>query len=196
MATQHGSTALMAAQRRGYEDIVSLLTPRNLLPRPKNQMTTKWMGLCNTFGEVGVDALRAIINSHVVESNFERVKSHFGYKESSLQETKISTMRKREICAGLAKYYESYKVAFFLHEGCSNSDTISGDSLSELPPERVIKLVENGQTYCFDVFEVAKLNGRNPFTRQEFPQSFIAEAREKSGAIPRDISMSYINIPT
>ena len=57
---------------------------------------------------------------------------------------------------------------------------MAGDDLEDLPPDRIISLEDNGVVYCFDIFEVAKLQGLNPYTRKPFPASFIQEANNRT----------------
>jgi hypothetical protein len=173
----------------GHIDIVSLLENRQfkpLFPR-KRRITTDWMEICNLLGDVRSTELRDIVKAHVDRSNVERVAIFFDYS-GTLDgfKTYVDTLSKRKICTYLAKYYEAQKPTF-VHEGCLNDTTISGDDLPDLPPERVIKLTQDGHTYCFDVLEVSSLNGENPYNRKRLPTSFVREATERGVALPKDI---------
>jgi hypothetical protein len=146
------------------------------------------MELCNILDQnSGLKELRRIVKEHTKQVNFEQVKKYFGYTGNDINEFRvhIDSMTKRKLCTGLARYY-SEQSGTFEHD-CSNDTTISGDDLAELPPERVIVLIQNNQRFCFDVLEVASLEGVNPYNREPFPESFLNEARNRIAEVPGEI---------
>jgi ankyrin repeat protein len=164
LKNKFGQTALDIASSQGYWAIYELLQPPviPIIPiiKHKKRQTSKWMELCNTLGEnAGLTELRNIVIEHTKRTNFDRMKTYFGYG-GSLADFRlyVNTLRKRKICAGLAKYYTDIAEFEDVTRDCENEDTISGDKSSKVPPERFITLNDNGRNYCFDILEVGRLN--------------------------------------
>src|SRR5260221_520597 len=171
LKNRKGYTALDIARRKCYYDIIKLLTP-SLFPY-KRRLTTDWMEICDNLGQSGVDELRNIVIDHVTSTNFSQIKLHFAYDGPHVNAFKyyVNNISKRQLCVALAKYYEAAKPTY--QRDCQNSETIGGDDVSELPPERLIVLTEGGRDFCFDVLEVKDLNGKNPYTNKPLPKAFV-----------------------
>jgi ankyrin repeat protein len=87
---------------------------KGILPS-KLRVTAHWMEICNTLGNAGVYDLRKLIADNTDGHNFSLVSQFF--TSNSFDDVYefldyIQGLSKREICAGLAKYYTATKPEF------------------------------------------------------------------------------------
>jgi hypothetical protein len=166
-----------------------LRTTRRIFPE-KPRSTTEWMEICNTIGNTGLNKLRNIVIQHVTESNFSNIRNYFHYDgEFERFKDYVFELSKRQLGVYLARYYENSKdLVYDIPQIFVNTQTILGDDLNKLPFERIMILEEFGKKYGFDVFEISKLNGQNPYTRKKFPDSFVKLSEEKLRSLPKDIN--------
>jgi hypothetical protein len=92
---------------------------KGILPSKPGRITPHWMEICNTLGNAGAYDLRKLIADNTSKINYDFVAQFF---TSSLFDDVlefldyIQGLSKREICAGLAKYYTVVKPAFLREE--------------------------------------------------------------------------------
>jgi ankyrin repeat protein len=92
---------------------------KKFFPSKPGKITAHWMEICNTLGNVGVYDLKKLLADNVDKHNFGLVSQFF--TTSSFEEVDefldyIQSLNKREICAGLAKYYTVVKPEFLTAE--------------------------------------------------------------------------------
>jgi ankyrin repeat protein len=92
---------------------------KGILPSKPDRITAHWMEICNTLGNVGVYTLKKLLADNINNHNFGLVSQFF--TTSSFEEVDdfldyIQGLNKREICAGLAKYYTELKPDFLSGE--------------------------------------------------------------------------------
>jgi ankyrin repeat protein len=88
---------------------------KKIFPSEHGRITSDWMEICNTLGNAGVYDLKNLIAYNTPKRNFDFVAQFF--TSSSFNDVDefldyIQGLSKREICAGLAKYYTVVKPAF------------------------------------------------------------------------------------
>jgi ankyrin repeat protein len=88
---------------------------KSLLPPKYGRTTPHWMEICNTLGDAGVYDLKKLIVDNVDYLNYDFVAQFF--TSSPFNDVfefldYIQGLSKREICAGLAKYYTATKPGF------------------------------------------------------------------------------------
>jgi hypothetical protein len=85
---------------------------KKILPSKHGRITSEWMEICNTLGYSGLYELRKLIIQNVDKDDFGTLAQFYrGAPAGDYDEFLdfIQTLSKREICAGLAKYYsEAY----------------------------------------------------------------------------------------
>jgi hypothetical protein len=96
-----------------------MFSQKRLLPSKPGRITANWMEICNTMGNVGVSDLKTLIYDNVDENSFHSVSQFFA--SSSFENVLgffeyVQGLSKREICAGLAKYYTEVKPRFLVIE--------------------------------------------------------------------------------
>jgi ankyrin repeat protein len=92
---------------------------KKIFPSKHGRVTENWMEICNTLGNAGLYELRKLIMDNVDRYNFDTVTRFYkGTLTSDYNEflDYIQGLSKREICAGLAKYYTSVKPAGLTRE--------------------------------------------------------------------------------
>jgi ankyrin repeat protein len=205
-----GNTVLSLAIEHNLSDIAEYI--RSSMPKPifnlkKKRQTSDWMEICNDFTKnYRVQELRQIIINHVNQSNIRQLANYFGFNiESSNNvlnefEEYVNSLRKRELCIALAKYYTDTKENIEANQrvykhniDCQNTQTLIGlEELSSIPPERLIILKQSGKLYCFDALEFVDLTvNENPYTRTTIPinlfNRMMTNAKQKVSQIPTDI---------
>jgi hypothetical protein len=88
---------------------------KGILPSKHGRITPHWMEICNTLGTSGLYDLRQLIIQNIDKRHFDLVSQFF--TSSSFNDVDefldyIQGLNKREICAGLAKYYTKVKPVF------------------------------------------------------------------------------------
>jgi hypothetical protein len=109
-STLRRSTLQMAEKR---------FSKKSLLPPKYGRTTPHWMEICNTLGDAGVYDLKKLIVDNTDKRNFD-FTAHF-FTTRSFDDILefldyIQGLDKREICAGLAKYYTEVKPIFLRKE--------------------------------------------------------------------------------
>jgi hypothetical protein len=88
---------------------------KKMFPSTHGRVAPYWMEICNTLGNAGIYGLRKVIADHVDKRNFDFVAQFFAtFPFDDVIEflDYIQGLNKREICAGLAKYYTATKPEF------------------------------------------------------------------------------------
>lgn len=136
----------------------------NKLSHSKNLY--KWEVICKDLSKHDTQTLINIINDTDIK----------------LQENK--SYSKRELCKILAEYFENEnKLQKQMLSSCSNTSTISGDLIEDIPSPFLYTIKEFDAVYCFNILELIELINNNstlnPFTRNPLPTGDIIEFFKK-----------------
>jgi hypothetical protein len=111
----HGKKASDYASSRDKKIMLQMVEKRfskKIFPSEHGRITSGWMEICNTLGYSGLYELRKLIMDNVDNNSFGTLAQF--YRSAPTNDYYefldfIQTLSKREICAGLAKYYsEAY----------------------------------------------------------------------------------------
>ena len=153
----------------------NVLKIMNKLSHSKNLY--KWEIICKDLSNKNTENLIEIINDADIK----------------LQENK--SYSKRELCKILAEYFENEnKLQKQMLTSCSNTSTISGDLIEDIPTPFLYTIKEFDAVYCFNILELIELINnnvnninqhtlnpftRNPFTRNPLPTGDIIKFFKK-----------------
>jgi hypothetical protein len=114
----HGKKASDYASSRDKKITLQMAAKRfskKIFPSEHGRITSEWMEICNTFGYSGLYELRKLIMDNVDNKSFGTLAQF--YRSAPTNDYYefldfIQTLSKRELCAGLAKYYTATKPEF------------------------------------------------------------------------------------
>jgi hypothetical protein len=119
----------------------------------------KWENLCGVLNKININDLYEL-------AAFERIPYY-------------SSMTRRELCAELSKLAAERMVRKGkIEHKCINEDSVSGDSIKDIPAEFFVSFYDNDKLFCEDIrslYNIVKTNSipKNPWNGVPFSKNIV-----------------------
>lgn len=132
---------------------------RRIVKKSETKKRYKWENLCGVLDKININDLYEL-------AAYERIPYY-------------SSMTRREICAELSKLAADRMIKKGkIEHKCINEDSVSGDSIKDIPAEFFVSFYDNNKLFCEDIRSLYNIvnttrNPKNPWNGVPFSRDII-----------------------